>query len=507
MKAAPLPLASGFISHPRGASPGPARIARRKDATNDMQPEKKDKCGVFGMWGSHGAKRAYYALFAQQHRGQESAGIAVTDGQSLTSHVGMGLVSEVFSPRILEHLDAGATAAIGHNRYSTTGSSSVRNAQPLLQEFSAGQVAIAHNGNLINAGLLRQKFEDEGHIFHTTTDTEVVLHLLAAPNHARKADPLYHALQHLQGAYSLCILYKDRLEAVRDPWGFRPLVLGQLEDGSYCVASESVALDAIGANLIREIEPGEIVTISDAGISSRRFSEPVATSHCVFEHVYFANPSSKIFGDTVQIVRERFGAQLAREAPVDVDFVMPMPDSGRSAAMGYARESGIPLREGIVPNRYVGRTFIQPTQAQRNLAVQLKLNVVEEVVRGKRMIVVDDSIVRGTTTRGKMAQLRKAGAKEIHFRISCPPIRNPCFFGVDFPDPSQLIAATRTVEEIREYLGVDSLHFLSLDGMLSCVSKPPQSYCTACYSGKYPLDVTHPISKLDLERHQQKLFT
>ncbi len=471
-----------------------------------MMPEKKDKCGVFGVWGTpDSAQRAYYALFAQQHRGQESAGIAVTDGHILNSHVGMGLVSEVFNPRILAQLTG--KAAIGHNRYSTTGSSKVCNAQPLLQEFSAGQVAIAHNGNLVNAGLLRQHFENEGHIFHTTTDTEVVLHLLAAPNHARKHDPLYHALQHLQGAYSLVLLYKDRIEAVRDPWGFRPLVLGRTDEGCYCVASESVALDAISATFIREIEPGEIVTISDAGITSRRFAEPQQLAHCVFEHVYFANPSSKVFGDTVQIVREKLGEQMAREAPVDADFVMPMPDSGRSAAMGYARYSKLPLREGIVPNRYVGRTFIQPTQAQRNLAVQLKLNVVEEVVRGKRMIVVDDSIVRGTTTRGKMAQLRKAGAKEIHFRISCPPIRNPCFFGVDFPDPSQLIANNRSVDEIREYLGVDSLHFLSLEGMLSCVSKPANNYCTACYSGKYPLDVSHPITKLDLERHQQKLFT
>ncbi|MFA7237680.1 MAG: amidophosphoribosyltransferase, partial [Phycisphaeraceae bacterium] len=308
------------------------------------------------------------------------------------------------------------------------------------------------------------------------------------------------------GAYSLVLLYPDRIEAVRDPWGWRPLVLGKTHDGFDCVASETVALDALGAAFIREIEPGEIVTLDDHGVRSRRFTESVTPAHCIFEHVYFANPSSKIFGDTVQIVREMFGEMLAVEAPVDADYVVPMPDSGRSAALGYARKSRIEYREGIVPNRYVGRTFIQPTQAQRNIAVQLKLNVVDDIVRGKRLVIVDDSIVRGTTTRGKIAQLRKAGAKEIHFRISCPPIRFGCYFGVDFPDPAQLIANNRTVEEIRQYLAVDSLHFLSLDGMLSCVSHPPGHYCTACWSGNYRIDVTHPISKLDMERHQLKIF-
>jgi amidophosphoribosyltransferase len=450
-----------------------------------MGVDKKEKCGVFGIWGADdAASRAYYALFAQQHRGQESAGIAVSDAGRLSAHVGMGLVSEVFSPRILDQLEG--SAAIGHNRYSTTGSSSVTNAQPLLQEYLGGQLAIGHNGNLINAGLLRRRFEEEGHIFHTTTDTEVIFHLLASPNHMSKADPLSHALEHLQGAYSLVLLYKDRIEAVRDPWGFRPLVLGKTADGFDCVASESVALDALGATTVREVEPGEIVTLSAKGIESRRFAPEGRSAHCIFEHVYFANPSSRIFGDTVQIVREKMGETLAVESPVDADFVMPMPDSGRSAAMGFARAAGMTLREGIVPNRYVGRTFIQPTQAQRDQAVQLKLNVVADVVRGKKIVVVDDSIVRGTTTRGKMKQLRKAGAKEIHFRISCPPIKNACYFGIDFPDTSQLIANKRDVEEIRQFIGVDSLHFLSLEGMLKCVSKPSDNYCTACFSGKYP---------------------
>ncbi len=471
-----------------------------------MDPiEKKEKCGVFGIWGpADSAHRTYFALYAMQHRGQESAGIAVSEEGVLHAHTGMGLVSEVFTPRRLAEL--GGNAAIGHNRYSTTGSSHCNNAQPLLQQFSGGQAAIAHNGNLINAELLRKGFEEQGHIFHTSTDTEVIFHLLATPHHQNKSDPLYHALQHLQGAYSLVLLFADRIEAVRDPWGFRPLTIGQTPEGHYCVASETVALDALGARTLREVEPGEIVTLDDEGMHSRSFSERPSPAHCVFEHVYFANPSSRMFGDTVQLVREKFGEQLAREAPVEADYVMPMPDSGRSAAMGYARASGIPLREGIVPNRYVGRTFIQPTQHQRDTAVQLKLNVVDEIVRNKRIVVVDDSIVRGTTTRGKMAQLRRAGPKEIHLRISCPPIRHGCYYGIDFPDTSKLIANNRSVEEIRQFIGVDTLHYLSMQGVLDCLDLPNDNYCTACWTGQYPLDVDKPISKLGLERYQMKMF-
>ena len=479
----------------------PVHSDGRLGMSND---EKKDKCGVFGIWGAPDAAHlTYAAMFAQQHRGQESAGIAVTDGTLLAAHVGMGLVPEVFSADALAKLKG--HAAIGHNRYSTTGSSRVCNAQPLLEEYIGGQVALAHNGNLINAGLLRRDYEERGHIFHTTTDTEVIIHLLAA-HHLTKQDAVAESLTHLQGAYSLVFLFKDRIEAVRDPWGWRPLVLGRTVDGAYCVASETVALDAIGAQFIREVEPGEIVTLNDRGISSRRFAGEQPAAHCIFEHIYFANPSSRVFGDTVQIVRERLGEKLAMEKPVAADYVLPMPDSGRSAALGYARASGIPFREGIVPNRYVGRTFIQPTEKQRKDAVQLKLNVVEEVVRGKKIIVVDDSIVRGTTTRGKMAQLRRAGAKEIHLRISCPPIRHPCYFGIDFPDPQALIATNRTVEQIAQFVGVDSLHYLSREGMLQCVSKPPASYCTACFSGEYRLAVDRPVTKLSLEKSQLTMF-
>ena len=471
-----------------------------------MSCEKRHKCGVFGVWGApDSAKLAYIALYAQQHRGQESAGIAVSDGETLNHHVGMGLVPEVFTEDILDKLEG--ISAIGHNRYSTTGSSKANNAQPLLEEYGGGiQVAVGHNGNLINARLLREDYERRGHIFHTSTDTEVIIHLLAA-HHLSYSDPVSETLQHLQGAYSLVFLFKDRIEAMRDPWGWRPLVLGRTADDHWCVASETVAFDAFGGRFEREIEPGEIVTLNNDGISSRRFAEPQTPSHCIFEHVYFANPGSNLFGDTVQIVREGLGEKLAAEAPVDADYVIPMPDSGRSAALGYARASGISFREGIVPNRYVGRTFIKPSQAQRDLAVQLKLNVVAEVVRGKRIIVVDDSIVRGTTTRGKMEQLRRAGVEEIHLRISCPPIRHPCYFGIDFPERSQLIANERSVEEIRRYVGVDSLHFLSLEGMLDCVSRPPEHYCAACFSGAYRLNVDKPVSKLGLEKHQLKMFS
>ena len=470
-----------------------------------MDDQTKHKCGVFGIWDDpDSAHQCYTALYAQQHRGQESAGIAVAHQGVLNAHTGMGLVAEVFDDRTLGRLIG--RSGIGHNRYSTTGSSRSCNAQPLLREYVGGQVALAHNGNLINADLLRREYESRGHMFQTSTDTEVILVLLAS-HHLAKEDPLAEVLPHLQGAYSLVFLFNDRIEAARDPWGWRPLVLGKTESGAACVASETVALDAIGAKFVREIEPGEIVTLSDKGVESRRFAPAQPSAHCIFEHVYFANPSSLIFGDTVQIVRERLGEKLAREAPVDADCVIPMPDSGRSASLGYARASGLPYREGIVPNRYVGRTFIKPSQAQREVAVRLKLNVVSDIVKGNRLVVVDDSIVRGTTTRFKMAQLRRAGAREIHLRISCPPIRHGCYFGVDFPDPQHLIANGKSVQEITEFLGVDSLHFLSLEGMLSCVSLPPEKYCTACWTGKYPIDVDHPVSKLDLERHQLRMFS
>src|SRR5580698_4931221 len=355
--------------------------------------EKKEKCGLFGIWGTPEASQiTYQGLFAQQHRGQESAGIVVSDGTTLNGHTGMGLVSQVFTPRILREELAGH-AAIGHVRYSTTGSSKLCNAQPLLRQYLMGPVAVAHNGNLINAQLLRQQYEEHGHIFQSTTDTEIIVHLLAKPTHVGKHDPLPHVLKHLQGSFSLLFLFPNRIEAVRDPWGIRPLVIGKTQAGHWCVASETCAFDAIDAEYVREVEPGEIVRIDDHGLTSRRFDEPAhERAHCVFEHVYFANPASKVFGQNVHLVREAMGRELARQSPIEADFVMPMPDSGRSAALGFHEESGIRFEEGIVPNRFVGRTFIIPGQAARDRAVSMKLNIIPDVIREKRIVIVEDSV-------------------------------------------------------------------------------------------------------------------
>lgn len=469
--------------------------------------EKKEKCGLFGIWGTPDASiLTYEGLFAQQHRGQESAGIAVSNGATLNGHMGMGLVSQVFNARMLRE-DLVGRGAIGHVRYSTTGSSKLCNAQPLLREFSMGPVAVAHNGNLINAAHLRNEYESRGHIFQSTTDTEIIVHLLANPNHLGKPDPLPHVLHHLQGAYSLLFLFPDRIEACRDPWGVRPLSLGKTREGQWCVASETCAFDAIDATFERHIEPGEIVRIDDSGISSRRFADPAPQqAHCVFEHVYFANPASRIFDQNVHTARLAMGRQLAKESPVAADYVMPMPDSGRSAALGFAQESGIPFNEGIVPNRFVGRTFILPSQIQRDRAVSMKLNIIPDVVEGKRVVIVEDSIVRGTTTRSKMRAIRRAGAKEIHMRVSCPPIRHPCFYGIDFPTSEELIAHNRTVEEIRDFIEVDSLAYLSLEGLLACMKLPREHYCTACWSGNYKIPIDSPQTKFSFERSQMKMF-
>ncbi|MBN8644849.1 MAG: amidophosphoribosyltransferase [Planctomycetes bacterium] len=469
----------------------------------------REKCGVFAAWGEpHPARLAYYALYALQHRGQESAGIATTSGRAIERHADMGLVAQVFDTATLARLDAHAHArpgtpggAIGHNRYSTTGASSRQNAQPFTCFFRHGSMAIGHNGNIVNAAELRLMLEERGHAFNTSSDTEVVLQLIAHCDQGSAADPLGDALSRLRGAFSLVVLYDDRVEVARDPWGWRPLVIGRGPHGGWVAASETVALDVIGATFEREVEPGEIVTLSDAGVRSRRFAPPAERlAHCVFEHVYFASPASTVFGRNVQSSRERMGERLAAESPADADLVVPMPDSGRSAALGFARASGLAYREAIIPNRYVGRTFIKPTGEERSAAVRLKLNIVTEIIAGQRVVVVDDSIVRGTTTRSKMDQLRAAGAREIHLRISCPPIRHPCYFGVDFPDRQQLVAHGREVEQVRQVLGVDSLAFLSLDGLLGAVGADPAAFCTACYSGDYPIDIGTGTSKEALTR-------
>jgi len=469
--------------------------------------DKKEHCGLFGVYGRpDAADLCFQGLYALQHRGQESAGIAVSDGRTITTHAGMGLVGEVFNEPTLARLPG--QAAIGHVRYSTTGSSDVRNAQPLTVEFSRGPVAVAHNGNLINARMLRDEYEAYGHIFQTTSDTEIIVALLAKPSHVAKPDTLAHVLNHIQGAFCLLFLYPDRIEAARDPYGIRPLAVGQLPDGSWCVASETCALDIIDARYVRQVEPGEIVTLDERGMSSRFFLPPgtVKPAKCIFEHVYFADPSSVVFDENVHQVRRRMGMQLAREAPADADVVVAIPDSGRSAAMGFSMESGIPLERGFVRNHYIGRTFIKPSQQDRSLSVKMKLTVIRDSVAGRRLVVVDDSIVRGTTTRGKIQALRGAGAEEIHMRVSCPPLRHPCFYGIDFPTQEELIANKRTEEEIGAFLGVDSLAYLSLEGMLGSVNDDPDHHCHACWSGEYCIPVNYAVSKFHFERNQMQMF-
>jgi len=474
-----------------------------------MVSDKKENCGLFGIFGDADAvRKTYFGLHSLQHRGQESAGIASSDGESLQCYTAMGTVSRVFRSGTDIFDKLANSIAIGHVRYSTTGASRAVNSQPLLAEYSRGQVAVAHNGNLINAPLLHDEYEAYGSIFKSTSDTEVIIHLLAKPTHVSKPDPLAHVLNHLQGAYSLLFLFADRIEAARDPCGIRPLCIGQTEQGAYVVASETCGLDAIGARFIREVEPGEIVRLDKDGLSSRFFVMPgtVTPAHCIFEHVYFAKQSSTIFDENVHGFRKKLGRRLAEEHPADADVVIPVPDSGTSAAIGYAQQSKIPFDMGIVRSHYVGRTFISPDQRSRELEVRLKLSVVDEVVAGKRIVVVDDSIVRGTTTRGKIRALRQAGAKKIHMRVSCPPLRFPCFYGVDFPTKEELLANNRDLEQIREFLEVDSMGYMSLEGLLECAALPADHYCAACWDGKYRIPIDVAVNKFAMEHYQMNMF-
>jgi amidophosphoribosyltransferase len=475
----------------------------------DNSYQLKEKCGLFGIYGDKDAvNQTCFGLNALQHRGQESAGIASSDGDNIICHTGMGNVRRVFRPStgILEKL--ANPIAIGHVRYSTSGSSMLSNSQPLLAEYSRGQVAVAHNGNLINAALLRDEYEAYGSIFKSTSDTEVIIHLLAKPSHQNKPDSLAHVLNHLQGAYCLLFLFSDRIEAARDPYGVRPLCIGQTESGAYVVASESCALDAIAAKFIREVQPGEIITLDKTGLHSRFFIQPgtITPAHCLFEHVYFSKQTSTIFNQNVHLFRKKLGRQAAIEHPVQADVVIPVPDSGTSAAIGYSEQSKIPFDMGLVRSHYIGRTFISPSQRDRELEVKLKLAVIKQIIEGKRIVVVDDSIVRGTTTKSIMKVLRLAGAKEIHMRASCPPIRFPCFYGIDFPTKEELIANNRSLDEIRDFLGVDSIGYVSLQGMLNCAALPQENYCTACWSGKYPIPVDFKVNKFSFERYQLQMF-
>ena len=474
-----------------------------------MISEKKENCGLFGIFGDPEAiQKTYFGLHSLQHRGQESAGIASSNGELIQCYKGMGAVSRVFRSGTGSLEQLANPIAIGHVRYSTMGSSKSINSQPLLSEYSRGQVAVAHNGNLINAALLRDEYEAYGSIFKSTSDTEIIIHLLAKPSHVSNPDPLAHVLNHLQGAYCLLFLYADRIEAARDPYGIRPLCIGQTEKGCYVVASESCAFDTIGVKFIREVEPGEIVRLDKGGLASRFFVKPgtVTPAHCIFEHIYFAKQNSTIFGENVHEFRKKLGRRLAIEHPVDADVVIPVPDSGTSAAVGYAEQSKLPFDMGLVRSHYIGRTFISPEQKTRELQVKLKLAVVKEAVCGKSIVVVDDSIVRGTTTKGKIRTLREAGAKQIHMRVSCPPLRYPCFYGVDFPTKEELLANNRDLEEIKEFLEVDSVGYMSLEGLLSCATLPAKNYCTACWNGKYRIPVDTAVNKFALEHYQMHMF-
>ena len=459
----------------------------------------KDECGVFGIFGHpDAAHMTYLGLYALQHRGQESAGITVSSGGRLKQARAMGYVSDVFSEDVLEGLVG--PSAIGHVRYSTFGDSRVVNAQPILIECSHGQIALCHNGNLVNATELRDELVSTGSIFQTNSDTEVVLHLYAKSTARTAEDAIVESVSRVRGAFSLAMLTPDSLIAVRDPHGFRPLALGRLGD-AYVVCSETCAMDLIGATYERDIEPGEVLVIDRNGLRSYSPFAPTPSAHCVFEHVYFARPDSYVFGQSVNEVRTNLGRLLAGEAGVDADVVVPIPDSGLCAAVGYAEASGIPLRMGLIRNHYVGRTFIQPQQSIRGFKVKVKLNTVRSIIEGKRVVLVDDSIVRGTTSQKIVGMIKAAGAREVHMRISCPPTVSPCYYGIDTPHRDELIAATQSVPEIREYLGADSLSYLSLEGLQEAVGPSHSRYCNACYTRDYPVE---PPS--DTEAYMQMVF-
>ncbi|MEO2082461.1 MAG: amidophosphoribosyltransferase [Desulfurobacteriaceae bacterium] len=449
----------------------------------------KEFCGVFGIYNNpNAAYYTYLGLYALQHRGQESAGIAVTDGKRMTYYRDFGLVSSVFTEEKLQKLRG--HVAIGHNRYSTSGASdSPDNIQPIVVSYKYGQMAIAHNGNLVNALELREQLEEEGSIFRGTTDSEVIVHLIVKSKRKKFLEKLIDALVRLKGAYSLLVMTNKKLIAIRDPWGFRPLCMGEL-DGSPVFASETCAFDLIGAKYVRDVEPGEIVLVENGELKSFKIPvEKVKKSQCIFEFVYFARPDSKIFKRSVYEVRKEFGKKLAQEHPVDADLVIPVPDSGIVPSLGFSQESGIPFEMGLIRNHYVGRTFIKPQQKMRDIGVKVKLNPIPEILKGKRIVVIDDSIVRGTTSRKIVRMLREAGAKEVHMRISSPPTKWPCYFGIDTPTKDQLIASSHSVEEICRYIEADSLGYLSLKGMVEATGGSLEEFCTACFDGRYPLEI------------------
>jgi amidophosphoribosyltransferase len=446
----------------------------------------KEECGVFGIWGHPEASNmTYLGLYALQHRGQESAGIAASDGARLRVSKAMGYVNEAFDEEALTALPG--SMAIGHVRYSTAGESKLENAQPLVIDCMHGHLALCHNGNLVNANEVRDALVRQGAIFQTSSDSEVVVHLFARSVKSTVEGAMVEAISQVRGAFSFVMMTKERLFGVRDPYGFRPLAIGRLGD-AWVLASETCAMDLIGATYVRDVEPGELVVLGGPqGIKSIKPFAPAPQSQCIFEHVYFARPDSYVFGESVNENRTEFGRRLAREAPVEADVIVPVPDSGVCAAIGFSEASGIPMRMGLIRNHYVGRTFIQPQQSIRHFGVKVKLNPVKSILEGRRVVLVDDSIVRGTTSRKIVRMVRSAGAKEVHMRISCPPTVSPCFYGVDTPRRSELIAATHTLDEIRRYLDADSVAYLSLEGLTGAVTGGRSRYCTSCYTGVYPV--------------------
>jgi amidophosphoribosyltransferase len=457
------------------------RVSRQRD------DKFHDECGVFAVFGhAEAAKLTYLGLFALQHRGQESAGIVSTDGVDLYTVKGMGLVNEVFTPEAIQQLPG--AVAIGHTRYSTAGDTSLLNAQPIMIDCNKGKLALAHNGNLTNALDWRRKLEHRGSIFQTTSDTEVMVHLVARSSARNLPGAVADALRQVEGAFSVILLTRDELYAIRDPHGFRPLCLGRLGD-AWVVASETCAFDLIDAEYVREVEPGEMVRISRSGLETIRFAPEQPHQFCIFEHVYFSRPDSLVFGRPVNQTRERLGERLAFEHPVEADLVSPVPDSGVPAAIGYANASGIPFRMGLIRNHYTGRTFIEPKQSIRDFGVKLKLNPVRRLLEGQRVVLVDDSIVRGTTSRKIVRLVREAGAAEVHVRISCPPTVSPCHYGIDTPTREELIGSHLSVEEIRKFLGADSLGYLSLEGLRQAVGDTEGNFCLSCYTGSYPTEL------------------
>jgi amidophosphoribosyltransferase len=466
----------------------------------------REECGVFAIFGHpEAANLTYLGLYALQHRGQESAGIATTDGREIYCHKAMGVVADIFQPHVIGSLPG--ELAIGHTRYSTAGDTVLLNAQPFSVACNKGRIAVAHNGNITNAAELRRELEREGSIFQASSDTEVILHLVARSRERTLAGALREALLQLEGAFSLVFLAQDRIIVARDPHGFRPLAMGKLEVNgrtSPVFASETCAFDLIGAVYINDVEPGEMVIVGPEGVTRERYAPALDKAHCVFEQVYFSRPDSTVFGRSVQESREQLGRLLAREHPVDADLVVPVPDSGVPSALGYAEESGIPFRQALIRNHYVGRTFIEPSQAIRDFGVKLKLNPIRHLLDGKRVILVDDSIVRGTTSRKIVRMVRSAGAREVHLRISCPPTISPCFYGVDTPTKSELIAANNSVEEIRRFVEADSLGYLSLSSLRQAVGDDQKlDYCYACYTGNYPTELVN-ISELIADRGHRR---